>query len=149
MSLNCSHHHPPGGTSAWKTTVKWCQRRISGSSPRALWQSYHQNHLVPTRRDRRKEWWIWPWKVFLFKLANYFYIPNNMRPPASSPPKEGVLRNSIAIKNTSPLPDSNLRLLGLMGRTLTLDHRGDLQLLTATSSLFRWLSSGILNRVVW
>jgi hypothetical protein len=42
-----------------------------------------------------------------------------MGPPALLPPKEGVLRNFIALKNPSPWPGSNLRPLGPVASTVT------------------------------
>jgi hypothetical protein len=63
--------YPLGDTWAWITMVKWFwQRKTPDSFTRALWYSYQQSHLVASRRNRQREWWIWPCKVFLLILAS-------------------------------------------------------------------------------
>jgi hypothetical protein len=62
--------HPPDDIWAWRTTVELCRQRTSDSSTRTLWKSYQQIHLIASRRNGRREWWIWPCEVFLFTFAS-------------------------------------------------------------------------------
>jgi hypothetical protein len=69
-----------------RTMVEWCrQRETPDSSTRALWQTYHQSHLVASTRNGQSVWWICPFEVFLFILAGDFVCgvkPNDMGSPA-------------------------------------------------------------------
>jgi hypothetical protein len=103
--------------------VEWYwQRNTPNSSTGFLWQFYQ--HLLASRRNGRRTWKIWHWDVFLFILPRWFLTcRNNLRHGASgftSPPKEGVLRTFIALKNPSSLPGLNPRTLGPVASALTI-----------------------------
>jgi hypothetical protein len=91
-------------------------------STRALWQSYQQSYSIKSGGTWRKKW-IWPSKY----LCSYFEVIFTCRKilrhgvdDSTSPPKEGVLRNFIILKNPSPRQGLNLRTLGPVSNTLTI-----------------------------
>jgi hypothetical protein len=95
--------HPPGDVWTRITMVEWCKkRRTPDSSTRATCKSYQHSHLVASRRNGRREWWICPCEELLFIRASCFFMcRKNLRLEASGftvPSKENVSRIFIALK---------------------------------------------------
>jgi hypothetical protein len=81
------------------------------------------SNLVASRRNGRKEWWIWLYEIFCSYLQVIFTCRKILRHGASvftSSSKECVLWIFIALKYPSPRPGSNPRTLDLMRSTLTI-----------------------------
>jgi hypothetical protein len=91
---------------------------------RALWQSYQQSHLIASRRNGWRKWWIWPCELFLFILPKwYFTCCKVLRHGASvftSSLKEGMLHIFIALKYLLPRPGLNLWTLGSVASVITI-----------------------------
>jgi len=103
------------------------------SSTRALWKSYQQSHLVAKQEELAKEMMNLALRsIFVHTSKGSLTCRKIFRHGAdgfTSPPKEGVLRNFISLKNPSlSLSRSgfNPQILGQTASTLT-DHRGRLR----------------------
>jgi hypothetical protein len=103
----------------WRATVEWYWLLIRSPEPSS---SPTNSHLIASRKNGWREWWIWPCKVFLFVLESdsftYHKILWHGAPGFTSPLKVGMMWIFIALKNPSPQPDVNLQTLGLMASVL-------------------------------
>jgi hypothetical protein len=92
--------------------------------PPELSGNHTSSHLVASRRNGRRKWWIWPSEVFLFILPNIFFTCSKILRHGvdgfTSASKESVLRIFIVLKDPSPQPGLNSRSLGPMRNMLTI-----------------------------
>jgi hypothetical protein len=109
------------------------------------------SHLVASKRNGRTEWWIWPCEVFLFILPSDAFICHKTWLHGANgftfPPKEGVLRIFIALKNPFPLSGLNPRTLSLMTSTLTATPLRRLLLLRTYISSGGWTKDALVAQL--
>jgi hypothetical protein len=130
MSQNCGHQRAYCSSPGWYVSMENSGDDDAGwgitpdSSIRTLWQSYQQTHLGQLGGIDKGV------RILPIHYLRYFKgsftcrkILRHGTSGLTSRPKEGVLRIFIALKNPSPRPSLNPRLLGPVANTLTTTHR--------------------------
>jgi hypothetical protein len=119
MSLNCSHQRVHCPSPRWYMSIVNHGGMISTEENsrfvhQSSLESYQQSHLVTSKTNGRREWWIWPskhlcspFKVIFTRRKNLRHGPSGFNPT----PNKGVLLIYIA--------SAGFRTLGLTASALT------------------------------
>jgi hypothetical protein len=121
---------------SWLESNSWFVRQSS-----LVIGYYQRSNLVASRRIRRNEWDLALRNNFIRACKWFFTYRKILRHGTSGfifPPKEGVLRIFIVLKNSLPQPGFNPLTLVHWQARWSLNHRDDVRVLSDVSNSIKW-----------